>query len=75
MVVAGCIKVISGVAANYSPSQNGREPEDLPARCQASVLRHDGHPILRTMSIVYIFTGNVDAELSRRVGAARSELD
>ena len=77
---ADYMRAISDAGANYGLRYNWRKLEVLPVRCQASISKPDGQPVVQKESIVYLgavlsSNGNIDAELSRRLGAARSEFD
>ena len=75
------MKAISDAGANYGLKYNWRKLELMATGCNASaILKPDGCPIPEKKSMVYLggvltSDGSVGAELSRRVGLARSVFD
>ena len=75
------MNAIADAGAHFGLKYNWRKLELMATGCNApAILKPDGNPIPQKTSMVYLgsvltFDGSVGAELSRRIGRARSEFD
>ena len=70
---------IQKTGKNYGLSFNWRKLELLPVRCEVAIAKPDGNSVVSKESIVYLGSllsknGKIGPELSRRLGAARSDF-
>ena len=77
--VQAFMRYIQQAGENYGLSFNWRKLELLPVRCEAAIAKPDGNDVVSKDSIVYLGSllsknGKIGPELSRRLGAAKSDF-